>query len=197
MKIAKSRKESQEANPDTGPITAANYLPRVSAFLRLGAVPFVIRAFEGDKGSIRTRELATEPQWIAWRSWFISKGMPVGFMTAHGLATVPSEYPELFDKDAPVSDPFARLPRKSTQQMEEMRGRLSGLFAGLTREVGAWPSEGRRKMPSREEQRVSAQDRLMELAAERDRPSTLSSEARKAIGLMVPPSQREGEDIDF
>lgn len=103
----------------------------------------------------------------------------VRFIDAHGVGTVPSEYPELFDKDAPVSDPFARLPRKAPQEMEAMRVRLNRLFSGLTREVGAWPSEGRRKMPSRAEQALSAKDRLVELDAMKDEPLALSESAKR------------------
>lgn len=179
MKIEPKKKQSQDSNPDTGAITGENYLSRVSSFLRLGGVPFVIRALDGDKGAFRTKLLATEPQWIAWRSWFISKGMGTRAMDAAGMTTVPCEYPEFFDKDASVSDAFARLPRRSPVDQEAMRGRLNQLFAGLAGEVGAWPADRRPRQPSGAQAKADAIQMLAERREEWASPLELSPEAKR------------------
>lgn len=181
--MAKMKGESRASEPKRteGPITAENYLERVGSFLRLGGVPFVIRGLDGEKGAFRTREAATEPQWLAWRTWFISKGITrmVRVMDSHGLATVPSEYPELFDTDAPPSDPFARMPRRAPVEMDRMSGRLSALFSGLTREVGAWPGDKRRERPNPAQAKAEAERMLAEKVADWSRPAALSPQALK------------------
>jgi hypothetical protein len=196
MKIAKPIQKA-EAPMDTGPITADNYLDRARRFASFGAEPFVIRALDGEKGAIRTKMLATEPQWIAWRAWFISKRISTRAMDAMGLATVPIEYPELFDHDWPTSDPFARLPRRGPQEMDRMSGRLSSLLAGLNQEVGAWPGEQRRRPQSAAQVKAEAERALAEKVIDWSTPAVFSDMARGELRLGPPPSQREDEEIDF
>lgn len=179
---------------DRGPVTAENWLDRVSGFLRLGGVPFVIRALDGEKGALRTKFPATEPQWIAWRSYLISKRVPVRAMDVMGMTTVPCEYPELFDPDAPVSDPFARLPRRAPAELDRMSGKLSGLFAGLTREVGAWPGDKRQRRQSGAQAKAAADAFLATKVAEWSAPVKLSEAAQKDMAIRA--AVEDGE-IDF
>lgn len=191
MKIAKADKPNQGSAAATGPITGENFLERARLFASLGADKFVIRALDGEKGSIRTKLLATEPQWVAWRAWFFSKGMVrwVRVMDNHGMATVPSEYPELFDKDAPLSDPFARLPRRAPAAMETMRGRINELFSGLSGELGM-PSN-RRRQQSDAQAKQEALALLDQKREEWSSPFELSDAARKFAAFP------RAEGIDF
>lgn len=170
-----------ETKRDDGPITGINFFDRWGAFRKLGADSFVIRGLDGEKGAFRTKLLATEPQWLAWRAWFFGRGMVkmIHAMDSHGLVTVPAEYPELFDKDAPVSDPFARLPRKSLVDETSMRSRLSNLFGGLTGEVGAWPADHRPRQPSGAQAKADAIQMLAERREEWASPMELSPGALK------------------
>lgn len=183
MKIEPKQKPSQNSNQDAGPITAENDLARVLAFIKLGGVPFVIRALDGEKGAFRTKLLATEPQWVAWRSWFISKGMKTRAMDTIGMTTVPCEYPEFFDKDAPVSDAFARLPRRSPIDEATMRGRLGRLFGGLMGEVGGWLGDKRQRPQNQVEARQSALEALEAKREEWASPLELSEDAKKFARL--------------
>lgn len=122
--------------PQTG-ITAENYYERVRAFVKGRGGGFVIRALEGERGHWRTKEPATEPQWIAWLAYFerIIELAPT-FLRSYGLATVPCEWPEDFDVQGPASNRSARLPhRDPAAELEWDRAnpqrRVDALFGEL------------------------------------------------------------------
>lgn len=112
MKIAK---RSAPGNDDFKPgastgITAENYVDRARAFIAgRGGEGFVIRAIEGAKGSMATRDPPTDAAWVSWMLWFADKKIPTQFMKSHGMATVPTEFPDSFDAECPVADRLARI----------------------------------------------------------------------------------------
>ena len=112
MKLG-SRKTQAPASTTPAAIDANNYLDMARAFMiARGGSGFVIRATEGRNGSQATGETATEAQWLAWLDYFDSKKIKRVFLVDHGLGTVPAEWPKDFDPAAPISDRFARLPRR-------------------------------------------------------------------------------------
>ena len=120
----------------SGEITAANYSERAIAFIRgCGGNGFVIRAFEGGKGSLATRIPATEPQWIAWIKYFRSKEIPQAFTISRGMATVPCEWPEMFDYAAPISNREARLKRRPAPESAECRAEIQRRFEELGKRI--------------------------------------------------------------
>jgi len=134
MKIGKSHSTSSVSEPGIG-IDKANYRDRAMAFIRgRGGEGFIIRARDGEKGSARTGEPATEAQWVAWRAYLGGLGVPMAFMTARGETIVPSEWPEDFDAMAPTSDRAARLPRPwpvDAGKREWIAAELNRLSRGL------------------------------------------------------------------
>ena len=110
MKFDKPNRQLGQALASTG-IDAKNYADRAATFL-CGRDGFVIRAIDGAKGSMSSREEPTEAQWIAWVRYFDGKGLKRAFLIEHGLGTVPTEWPEDFDLEWPTSDREARLPRR-------------------------------------------------------------------------------------
>lgn len=97
------------AQPSAG-ITSENYGERARAYIMAnGGAGFVIRGRLGERGADATGKPATEPQWIAWIAYLRGRGVAVRFSARMGLATVPAEWPELFDREAPTSDRFAQI----------------------------------------------------------------------------------------
>ena len=94
-------------------ITAANYVERAAAFVGANGEGFVIRSVEGMNGERATRQPATDAQWIAWTNYWTAKGIKHAFAVKHGVATVPSEWPELFDIYAEISQRDRCLSRIS------------------------------------------------------------------------------------
>ena len=128
MKVGKSRQYAGSLGPVTG-ITAENYLDRASAYCVGTGKAFVIRAVEGNGGERVTGEPATDAQWLAWMAYFDAKGIGHVYARGRGLTTVPCEWPEDFDAEAPLSDRNAMLPRPRRAQVS--KGRIAGLFARL------------------------------------------------------------------
>ena len=101
----------------SGGISAENYVDRAKAVIASrGGEGFVIRAIEGADGSAATSKPATEPQWIAWVSYWTDKRIPCAFSVKRGMAAVPTEWPEEFDYEAAYADRTARLPQVAPRQ---------------------------------------------------------------------------------
>lgn len=174
---------------DSGPITAENYYSRARAFVRSkGLLPnddgshpggFVIRALVGERGHWRTKEPATEPQWIAWLAYFERViGLPTTFLRSYGLAAVPCEWPEDFDAQAPASNRSARLlPRGDLAAEREWdctnpRRRVDALFDELVRHLAETsPTVKPKRAPF-----TTPPEELVQ-AFDADGPVALSSEA--------------------
>lgn len=109
MKIAKTDHALTSAVATAG-ITADNYLERAKSFVALAGGGFTIRAFDGERGSLQTKQPVTEAQWASWMKWFEAKRIKTSFLVRWGMGTVPCEWPEDFDLEAPISDRAALLP---------------------------------------------------------------------------------------
>lgn len=111
-------------------ITAANYAERAQAFIRArGGVGFVIRAPGCREGR------ATPAQWHAWTEYLARIGVKTTFMRQHGVATVPSEWPEQFDMTAPSSDPLwapTQEPAKDSLTVEQRHANVARFRRMLT-----------------------------------------------------------------
>ena len=106
-----STPQGSSRQPQTG-VTPENWTSKALAFMG-GEDGFVIRAVEGERGEIFSKQPATDAQWIAWGKWFDRKHIPVNFIRSFGCATVPCEWPEMFDGDMLMSsDRFATLERR-------------------------------------------------------------------------------------
>jgi hypothetical protein len=193
MKIGKSQSDSMGS--PSGGITAENYLERAKGFVGAhGNAGFVIRALDGPDGHFATKQLATEAQWIAWMRYFESKGISHAYLRRRGMGTVPAEWPESFDLEAPTSDRMDRLPRRAPFKDPEMCRRLAVLFRGVAMEMDlprgkpAW----REREPAR---RLSPE----ELAASwRDNPVQLSSKLRaETVERNTEPAWMVEDDVEF
>jgi hypothetical protein len=159
--------------PEIG-VTAENYLDQARAFVRRAGEGFVIRAIDGKKGSRNSRDPATEAEWIAWLRYFDAKGIPSTFLVDHGLGTVPTRWPEDFDAEAPTSDRFASLPKRSNREMLAMREFVAPLVGALNARVQGWDTDASQKSPqTASEARQTASERLAELEAARNEPITV------------------------
>ena len=140
MKIAKKNVQSVDvlSSGSSGQITAENYSQRAVAFMRgCGGNGFVIRSIEGAKGSLATGEKPTDAQWLAWMDYYRMKGIPYRFAQSHGLVTVPCEWPELFDYDAPVSEKTARLQLPPAPISGQKRAEVQQKITALSRRLAA------------------------------------------------------------
>jgi hypothetical protein len=173
MKIGKSRPTDQDT-PTIG-IMAENYFERAKAFVGAHGAGFVIRALDGTDGHFATKQPATEAQWIAWMGYFASKGITHAYLLRRGMGTVPTEWPEEFDLEAPTSDRMNRLPRRAPFRDPEMCRRLAALFRDVAKEMEALP----KKKPAWREREAARKLSLEELAASwRENPVQLSNELR-------------------
>ena len=158
------------------PITAENYVERAKAFVGAhGNAGVVIRALDGTDGHFATKQPATEAQWIAWMGYFANKGIPHAYLRGRGMGTVPAEWPEDFDLEAPISDRMDRLPRRAPFRDPEMCRRIAALFHGVAKEMGALPP----KKPAWREHEPARNLSPEELAASwRENPVQFSGELR-------------------
>ena len=145
--MAKFDKRSAGSGPVVGPqsdLTRENWADRAKAFIATkgqDALGFVCSNGE------RTQYPATDAQWLAWLAWFESKGIPTAAKRAHGLFTVPTEWPEDFDAQCALADRSARLPFRSVPIDPDradtaawVTGRVNAATAAT-----AMPKEKRRK----------------------------------------------------
>ena len=191
MKIGKKKlgELQAELGPGTG-IDASNYIERGRAFVSLrGGVGFVIRGVEGQNGSRLTKQPATEPQWIAWLRYFEAKDIAHSFAVANGAATVPCEWPENFDAEAPTSDRLAVIERGPPASFDYAR-RALGITAALTRKLEAI---GKPEPRRREASAVMAEDALREYGAQ---PLAVSDRMRRLLGLRLE-EPAPVEDVEF
>ena len=84
------------------------------SYMNINGSQFVIRG-----ENCRDGEQKTPPQWRAWMDWFASRNIPTRAKEFHGVATMPTEWPEQFDVTATPSDrsyrfPFGRQPDELT-----------------------------------------------------------------------------------
>jgi hypothetical protein len=144
MKIGKSHSTGDSLGLSAD-ITAANYCDRARGFVAAaGGVGFVIRGIEGAKGSRLSNMRATEPQWLAWLAYFEAKKIPSKAARFIGQTTVPCEWPEDFDVEAPMSDRHAAIHVELTR---DYRRRIAGLFNPLLRQMAEWDSPARPPTP--------------------------------------------------
>jgi len=117
-------------------IDAQNYVARALAFLaaKPGRAGFVIRGVDGINGSELSREPATDAQWLAWLAYFDAKRIGTTAMVHFGCTTVPAEWPEDFDADAPLSDRQAIIPRRPRPRFDFGR-RALGMTDELARKL--------------------------------------------------------------
>lgn len=177
----------KENNQDTSPgaaIDKGNYSERAQNFIKShGGDGVVIRSIEGIDGSANSGNPATEPQWVAWMLYLATKEIPWDYSRRRGMGTVPSEWPEDFDRDWPPSDRLARLGRELSRRGFDVRvNSVTQGFDRLRRRIGAnVPLEPLAPPPTPEE--VAARYA--------GRPMSLSTLGRRAMGL---PSLPEAED---
>lgn len=92
------RSGSREISGDTPDARLHSWSELAASHVRgAGGFGYVIRHIEGPKGSLATRERHTLPQWLAWMAYLDSKGVPHAFLDSLGVATMPGEWPWLFD----------------------------------------------------------------------------------------------------
>jgi hypothetical protein len=184
MKIGKRDGSGAAVRGPVGGVTASNYVDRAKAFIAgNGGEGFVIRAREGAKGSLATGEPATEAQWIAWIRYFEARGIfrnrsgqIAAFAKSFGMATVPAEWPELFDLEAETSDRLATLPTRRPLAPFADRQRGVAMLKATGERLAKLADPLRRPKPKPPE--------LWELdAAYRDVSLSLSAEARRAAGF--------------
>lgn len=111
-----------------GAITAENYQPRAAAFIRAKGGGVVIRTAECQSKYAKDYPV-NEAQWHAWMVYLSMLGVKTAFLRAHGLATVPTAWPEEFDTAAEPSDRFYNAPSKA----HTYHGRSLNVSDGLRR----------------------------------------------------------------
>ena len=169
MKFDKPNRARSADYQSTG-ITAENWSQRAKACIAgrgPEALGFVVRGIEGQKGSQLSKFPATEPQWLAWLAYLDAKGIPTKAMRFHGLATVPTEWPEEFDLECEPSNRTARIPAKPIS-----RGSVD--FSPLVRKVENWGNAKRKAPP------VKTDEWLMEYGRQ---PITLGEGLRSRLGF--------------
>jgi hypothetical protein len=138
VRIGRSKSiSSPSGGGSDGPITAQNYEERAIAFVRMnGGEGFVIRAYCGPKGSLESKFPATPAQWGAWMEYFDAKGIKRKFAVAHGMATVPAEWPYLFDLECPswVKEAPSIMPPKLAPVSPERRKELADMLRRVVAE---------------------------------------------------------------
>jgi hypothetical protein len=167
-------------------INAGDYSDRACAYVR--ATPtqlgFVIRAFEGEKGALRTKEMATPAQWLAWTGYLETLGVPIKFMRHQGRSTVPTEWPEDFDATAPSSDRLATMahPARSPVIAEKTARLMANM---LINEMG-----GPREKP----QPKPRFDVNSHAEIDFGKPMTVSKDALEKLGLKP---KEDFDAVDF
>jgi hypothetical protein len=82
----------------------------VSHMRGAGGHGFIIRNVDGPAGSVATRAAHTLPQWLAWMDYLERKRVPHLFLISWGVATMPAEWPWLFDRpEADATDHWQRI----------------------------------------------------------------------------------------
>jgi len=124
----------------SGGITSENYNDRCVAFIKgRGGEGFVIRAMQGENGALAAKKPATWPQWLAWMEYFARKGMPNRYARYSGMTTVPCEWPEDFDYEAPVSDRFVSPPPPPPPISDDRRAVLADRMRKVGWQLSAKP----------------------------------------------------------
>ena len=182
MKIKKQNQASTGSAPiGDEPISAANYLKRFNAFA-VDRGWFVIRSPERGLSKDWAEMQDTPAQWNAWMRWFARRSIPTIFARKHGVAAVPTEWPESFDSACPASDRIWRPPYKSSSTFVD-RERVRALFAELQGKIG-FPAHFRGPNNfQKEADRLAAVEALAARAEEWKSPVALSPFGRKAMGL--------------
>lgn len=77
------------------------FVDAAKAFIKAAGGGFMIRHVEGPQGAIATGRPHTMPQWLAWMTYLDRRKEPHGFIDRWGVATMPAEWPWLFDLAEP------------------------------------------------------------------------------------------------
>lgn len=133
----KARQSSSAGSPgSSGPhrISGDTKWARLDSWLTIarshmelaGGYGFVIRNLEGQRGSLETRAQHTLPQWLAWMDYLDANRVPHAFLDSFGLATMPCEWPWLFDMaEADRSDHWRAAAVDALRQREAERSKRS------------------------------------------------------------------------
>jgi hypothetical protein len=121
----------------SGPTTKGNYQARALEFIKTRGLGkgFVIRTAyplgEPSKWPVRDFPM-TEAQWNAWMIYLARINFKTHFVRSQGLMTVPAEWPEEFDSDAPLSDrDYRPLPKPSRDYRPEIARMMKELAASI------------------------------------------------------------------
>jgi hypothetical protein len=201
-----------------GPITAANYKDRAIAFLRAKegveregprkgmaiADGFVIRAYEGEQGSLATKLPATPAQWTAWMAYFQAKGIKHAFAKQRGMTTVPAEWPHQFDGQWVIETPPPLSPPRTEYVSPERRKQLAAMLRGsvaASAPVAATPGLERSRSPQEAEiSRRHHEERLAKLTAEyaAKPPAMGDALAKQLAAIRREQAKTDDEDeVDF
>ena len=185
-------------------INAANYEAQAKAFVKAnGGAGFIIRAFEGEKGSIQSKQSATPAQWAAWMAYFQAKGIKHAFAKQRGMTTVPAEWPHQFDGQWVIETPPPLSPPRTEYVSPERRKQLAAMLRGsvaASAPVAATPDLKRPRSPQEAEiSRRHHEARLAELAAKADKPLGVSDALAKQLAAIRREQAKtdDEDDVDF
>jgi len=186
-------------------INAANYEAQAKAHAKAnGGVGFVIRAFEGEKGSIQSKQLATPAQWSAWMAYFDAKGIPSKFARKRGMTTVPAEWPHQFDGQWVIETPPPLQPPRTEYVSPERRKQLAAMLRGsvaASAPVAATPDLKRPRSPQEAEiSRRHHEERLAKFTAEyAAKPPAMGDALAKQLAAIRREQAKtdDEDDVDF
>ncbi len=117
------------------PVTKENYVEKAMGWIRFnGGEGVVIRKGDGPNGWRHKAERPTDAQWRAWMGYWARLGVPCLFADHHGVATVPTEWPEDFDPETPPSDRYwapPLVPSSGRNYNPDLIRLFRGLFRGI------------------------------------------------------------------
>lgn len=166
------------------PITAENYVERARAFVRAkgdDGEGFVIRAYEGERGSLETEEPATPAQWSAWMAYFEAKRIAYRVARKRGMTTVPAEWPHQFDPGWPFNAPPPIDPPRAKPYVPDWRNKE--LVEMMQAAAGLSTPQGRRRGPDARDAKGTTPDERLEAlrASYAAEPTTMSPELAKRL----------------
>lgn len=149
MKFGSKRAQGSDSattgEPVSGGVTDQNYADIAVRFMA-GREGFVIRSQEPSDN-----RQPTPAQWRAWLEYFSDRKVKTTFMRQHGVATVPTEWPEDFDMTAPLSDrlwtPLPPMGAERAPTIDERRANVQRLNGMLDKAFKPLPNDHRRKSP--------------------------------------------------
>ena len=214
----KSTSSSGGGDGGDGPITAANYKDRAIEFLRAKegveregprkgmaiADGFVIRAYDGEQGSIATKLAATPAQWTAWMAYFEAKRIKFSFARKRGMTTVPAEWPHQFDGQWVIETPPPLQPPRTEYVSPERRKQLAAMLrasVAASAPVAATPDLKRPRSPQEAEiSRRHHEERLAKFTAEyAAKPPAMGDALAKQLAAIRREQAKtdDEDDVDF